>query len=116
MGACGGLLVVGAVNPLAQALTDIRGIERAFSTPVFHEFVLKLATPVAPVLHALKAQGILGGMPLTQHFPELGQSLLVCATETKTAADIGRYAGNMTRIISKRFQPAPCAIKPVRAP
>ncbi len=96
---------------LMHALTDINGVERAFSAPGFHEFVLKLSTPVAPVLHALKAQGILGGIPLRQYFPDLGQSLLVCATETKAAADIARYVANMTRIVGKRFQPAPCSIK-----
>ena len=99
---------------LASALAGINGIERAFSAPIFHEFVLKLATPAAAVLHALKAQGILGGIPLIQHFPGLGESLLVCATETKTATDIARYADNMTRIIGKRFQPAPCSIKQAR--
>lgn len=101
---------------LAHALTGVRGIERAFTAPMFHEFVVKLSTPAAPVLHALKAQGILGGMPLMTHFPEIGQSLLVCATETKTAADIAHYTENMTRIVGKRFQPAPCSIKQVRQP
>jgi glycine dehydrogenase subunit 1 len=66
------------------------------------------------VLRALKARGILGGMPFAPYFPELGNSLLVCATETKTADDVTRFADNMTRIIGKRFQPAPCAIKPER--
>jgi glycine dehydrogenase subunit 1 len=30
---------------------------------------------------------------LSADFPELGPALLVCATETKTDADIERYAG-----------------------
>ena len=101
---------------MAQSLAGINGVERAFSMPIFHEFVLKLSTSVTPVLHALKAQGILGGIPLMQHFPEIGQSLLACATETKTAAHIARYTENMTRIIGKRFQPAPCSIKQARNP
>jgi len=88
---------------MAQSLAGINGVERAFSMPIFHEFVLKLSTSVTPVLHALKAQGILGGIPLMQHFPEIGQSLVVCATETKTAAAIARFTENMTGIIGKRF-------------
>ena len=96
---------------LLRSLSAINGVERAFDSPVFHEFVLRLRTPVAPVLHALKAQGILGGLNLTHHYPELGQSLLVCATETKSESDLKHYSDNMARIIGKRFRPAPCALK-----
>ena len=97
---------------LVRALADIDGVERAFSGPVFHEAVLRLKTPLAPVLNALKAQGILGGLDLVRDYPELGPALLVCATETKSAADIERYASNMARIVGKHFRPAPCALKP----
>jgi glycine cleavage system P protein (glycine dehydrogenase) subunit 1 len=97
---------------LRSRLSAIEGVERAFSGPLFHEFVLRLKTPVAPVLHALKAQGILGGLNLTQDYSELGQALLVCATETKNDTDIERYTENLARIIGKRFRPAPCAVKP----
>jgi glycine dehydrogenase subunit 1 len=64
------------------------------------------------VLHALKAQGILGGLALTQDYPELGNALLVCATETKHDEDLGRYTENLRRILGRRFRPAPCALKP----
>ena len=40
---------------------------------------------------SLAARGILGGFDLAADYPELGDALLVCATETKTAADIERY-------------------------
>jgi len=96
---------------LRDALTAIEGVSSPFGAAVFHEFVIQLQTPVAPVLQALQAQGILGGRSLVDDYPELGQSLLVCATETKTVADLGRYAENMAHIIGRQFQPAPCAIK-----
>ena len=35
--------------------------------------------------------GIVGGLDLAAYYPELGNALLVCATETKTSADIDRY-------------------------
>ena len=98
---------------LRELLAGIPGVERAFGTPTFHEFVLKLKTPVAPVLRALKAQGILGGLNLTPYYPELGQALLVCATETKTETDLRRYAETMSRIVAKRCASVPCALKPV---
>jgi glycine dehydrogenase subunit 1 len=97
---------------LAQQLTALPGVKRAFSGPVFHEFVMQFDAPVADVLHALKAQGILGGLALTQDYPELGNALLVCATETKRADDLARYTANMKRILGRRFRPAPCALKP----
>ncbi len=97
---------------LARQLAALPGVKRAFSGPVFHEFVLRLNAPVADVLHALKAQGILGGLALTHDYPELGEALLVCATETKHDDDLKRYADNMKRILGRRFRPAPCALKP----
>ena len=63
----------------------------AFQGPAFHESVVLLDRPVAPVLKSLASRGILGGLDLTEFYPELGPALLVCATETKTAADIDSY-------------------------
>ena len=84
---------------LMQRLVALRGVNRLFSGSVFHEFVVQLKAPVAGVLHALRAQGILGGLDLTQDYPELGNALLVCATETKRDDDLAHYAANMKRIL-----------------
>jgi glycine dehydrogenase subunit 1 len=54
--------------------------------------VLRLDRPVGPVLESLAANNILGGFDLSNHYPELGNTLLVCATETKTDADLEAYA------------------------
>ena len=97
---------------LRSRLTSVPGIESAFGGAVFHEFVVKSKTPLAPVLRALKAQGILGGLDLAAHYPELGAALLVCATETKTEEDLQRYAEQMARIVSKRHAAAPRTINP----
>ncbi len=97
---------------LAQQLAALPGVKRAFSGPVFHEFVLRLNAPVGDVLQALKAQGILGGLALTQDYPELGDALLICATETKHDDDLKRYADNLKRILGRRFRAAGCALKP----
>jgi glycine dehydrogenase subunit 1 len=97
---------------LVDTLTNIPGVSRAFSRPVFHEAVLKLAVPVAGVLHALEAQGIVGGFDLTPHYPELGHALLVCATETRTDEDIVRYGEHLNRIMGRQQTAPPCPIKP----
>jgi glycine dehydrogenase subunit 1 len=92
-------------------LTAIPGVARVFGRPVFHEAVLRLDIPVADALRALEPQGILGGYDLTEHYPELGQALLVCATETRTAEDIEQYAFHLERVVSKRRLDPPCATK-----
>ena len=101
------------VNTLAlvEKLTAIKGVEKVFNHPVFHETVLRLDQPADEVLRALEAQGILGGYNLTPYYPQLGHAILVCATETKTEADLKNYAFHMERIISKRRLDPPCAVK-----
>jgi len=86
---------------LVEKLTAIEGVECVFARPLFHEAVLRLAAPVADVLAALEAQGILGGYDLTAHYPELGQTLLVCATETRLPADLEKYAFHLEEILGR---------------
>jgi glycine dehydrogenase subunit 1 len=47
---------------------------------------------VAPVLAELARRGIIAGFDLSTDYPELGNALLVCATETRTTGDIEAYA------------------------
>jgi glycine dehydrogenase subunit 1 len=96
---------------LADRLAAIPGVTRAFAAPYFHEVVLTLKDNVKDVLRALQAQGILGGLDISGWYPELGQAILVCVTETKTAADLEHYAQQMERILSKRREAPPCAYK-----
>jgi glycine dehydrogenase subunit 1 len=96
---------------LADKLAAIPGVTKAFASPFFHEVVLKLNDTAKDVLRALRAQGILGGLDISGWYPELGQAILVCATETKTAADLDHYAQQMERIVSKRREAPPCAYK-----
>ncbi len=77
---------------LVTALTRIKGVRAAFNSPRFHEAVLQLDRPVAPVLAELAQRGVIGGLDISAQFPELGHALLVCATETKSQDDIDAYA------------------------
>jgi glycine dehydrogenase subunit 1 len=77
---------------LVAALARVPGVRRLFPSPYFHESVVALDRPVAPVLQRLADRGILAGFDLAEDYPELGHALLVCATETKTSAEIERYA------------------------
>ncbi|AWP24624.1 aminomethyl-transferring glycine dehydrogenase [Acidiferrobacter sp. SPIII_3] len=97
---------------LRARLTAIPGVRAAFpDTPFFHEVVLRLPVPVPEVLRALEAQGILGGCALGEFYPAFTDSLLVCATETKTETDIAHYAYHLERIVTRRRLDPPCAYK-----
>ena len=84
---------------LVARLSRIAGVRPAFTAPRFHEAVLLLDRPVAPVLSALARRGIVGGLDLAERYPELGHALLVCATETKLDVDIDAYAGALADIL-----------------
>jgi glycine dehydrogenase subunit 1 len=85
---------------LVAALSSLPGVSVAFDGARFHEAVIRLPKPVAPVLKALTSEDIFGGFDLSRHFPELGNALLVCATETKTEAQIARYRDVLARILT----------------
>lgn len=76
---------------LTVQAAGIRGVKLAFHGPHFHEVVLQLPKPAAEVLAKMAAQGVLGGYDLSAYYPRLGNAILVCATETKTAEDLQRY-------------------------
>jgi len=84
---------------LADELTGLEGVSRLFEGPVFHECALQLDQPVAPIVAALAERGIVGGYDLSRDYPELGHGLLVCATETRTDADIEAYRRALTDIL-----------------
>ncbi len=84
---------------LVEQLEKINGVKRAFSGPIFHEAVLTLPASVNEILSKLKQKGILGGLDLQEHYPELGNTLLVCATETKITADLQNYAEALKHVL-----------------
>jgi len=94
------LTCMARTQELVQALCALPGVRLAFSAPRFHEAVLLFDRPIAPFLQALAAQGIIGGLDLSVHYPELGPALLVCATETRTGADIERYARALGELLT----------------
>jgi len=87
-------------NELVAALTEIPGVRLRFDGPRFHEAVLALDRPVREVLDALAERNILGGYELSADYPQLGNALLVCATETKSSHDIGSYAAALREVLA----------------
>jgi GTP-dependent phosphoenolpyruvate carboxykinase len=73
---------------LAQQLSALAGWEVAFDAPYFNEFVVKSPRPAAEINDRLLERGIVGGLDLSMVDSELGQHLLVCATETSSRATV----------------------------
>ena len=61
------------------------------ATPRFHEFVLETAKPGAMNAKLLK-QKVIGGLPLSRWYPELGHASLWCTTELNTREQIDHAA------------------------
>jgi len=91
---------------LVDALTQIDGVELAFNAPFFHEALLKITQPVDEVLRALHEAGIAGGYAVSPHYPQLANTLLVCATEMRSEEEIAYFAQFLKQIMEKGCKPS----------
>ena len=85
---------------LLEKLTAITGVEAVFTSPFFHETVIRLSQPIDKVLAQLAQQHILGGYALGQHYPHLQDCLLICATEMRSATQIEDYALALQQLLN----------------
>ncbi|WP_347259194.1 aminomethyl-transferring glycine dehydrogenase subunit GcvPA [Methylocaldum sp.] len=85
---------------LMSSLTAVDGVERVFSGPFFHEAVFRTRRPAREIMDGLAERGILGGHELARDYPELGEAILVCVTETRTQEDIESYARQIASLLS----------------
>ncbi len=76
------------------------GLRARFPGPYFHEAVLNLGRPADAVLERMRSAGLLGGIDLGSYDPELAGTVLICTTETKTAADLDRYAAVLSEALA----------------
>ena len=96
---------------LSQALSGLHGVEPVFNGAVFHEKVLRLPLKTEDALKSLAAHNVLGGYDLSHDYPELGNAVLVCATELRNEDDIENYRSKLERVIEAQVQ-TPCQLKP----
>ncbi len=123
-----GLLVTAAT--IAMALLGPRGIERAarasmnntrtlrdllcaipdveplFSRTYFHEVAVALPCPAQPIVEQLAGENIVAGFALEDEYPEYENGLLVCATETKTDADLEHFAETLAKVLNRASEQA----------
>jgi glycine dehydrogenase subunit 1 len=86
---------------LEEKLQSVAGVNSVFASPGFHEFVVQLDQPVTPVLKRLAADKIVGGVDISQSHPELGNALLLCATETKTDEELDTFVAALQKALQE---------------
>jgi len=99
---------------LMSELEQLNGVQRIFNSANFHEAVFQFELPLDDVIRSLAAQGIVAGIKLEDDYPELGNCLMVCATETKSEEDIKGFAKTLATTLA-RLQAAACPVQPKMA-
>jgi glycine dehydrogenase subunit 1 len=82
-----------------ECITGVRLVNRAF----FNEFALRLPCPAAAVVETLAEKGVLAGIPVSRFYPnrpELGDVLVVAATEMATPEDMDRLEMELGEAVS----------------
>ena len=86
-----------------RKLAELKGIRcPVFKSPHFKEFVVNFDTSgksVSEINQQLLTKGIYGGVDLSQHFPELGNSALYCITEIHMKEDIDRLVKVLEEVL-----------------
>jgi glycine dehydrogenase subunit 1 len=84
---------------LSDRLAALPGVRPLYDRPFFHERAFVLPVPATDVVERLAGERIVAGVALGEEYPELGDPLLVCATETKSTADIDRLVAAIAAAI-----------------
>jgi glycine dehydrogenase subunit 1 len=85
----------------SSRVAAVPGLSIRFPSAFFREVVVDFngsGHRVAEVNEELHKRGIFGGLDLSAHFPELGESALYCFTELHTQDDIDRLAGALAEV------------------
>ncbi len=83
---------------LQEKLSKLKGVRPLFSSHMFHEIVVEFKKPVEKILTQMAEQNIQAGFHIKKYYPELGNSLLICVTETKTPEDLDRFVNHLEKI------------------
>jgi glycine dehydrogenase subunit 1 len=85
---------------LTEALCSLTDVEPLFTGSVFHERVLRLPLAVKDTLKALAQENLIGGLDLSDDYPELENAVLVCATELRSDDEIEQYRSGLEKVIA----------------
>jgi glycine dehydrogenase subunit 1 len=85
----------------AAQLTAVAGVELVQADrPFVREFALRLPRPTPEVLAGLADEGFLGGVDVTDDYPETGHGLLVALTEKRTREEIDGLAAALRKVVA----------------
>ena len=82
---------------LKQKLQEA-GIKVLFNSPNFHELVIQTEKKPQEIINDLAKVGIIAGVDLSGFYPELGNVMSICVTETKTQADMDDFVANIVSL------------------
>lgn len=86
-------------SELVAKMEKKAGTSSRFNGSYFHECVIQLPVAASEILGPLSEDNILGGYDLSDDYPELGNALLVCATEKRTEKDIKTYVDKLAGLV-----------------
>jgi glycine dehydrogenase subunit 1 len=81
-----------------RRICAVPGFTPLFNRPFFDEFAVKTPLPPAQINTALRDLGIVGGYDLSNDYPEFGDAMLFCVTETRTREEIETLAAALEEI------------------
>ena len=84
---------------LKSRLKETEGIKIPFASPNFHEIVIQTEKPIQAIIVELAKHDIIAGVDLSEKFPELGNAMSICVTETKTHDDIDHYVSVLSKAL-----------------
>ncbi|UCE41678.1 MAG: aminomethyl-transferring glycine dehydrogenase subunit GcvPA [Candidatus Aminicenantes bacterium] len=87
-------------NYARNRISLIKGIEPRFRGACFNEFIIEFEKPWADIDSFLQEKGIIGGLCVTNSYPELSNCVLVCVTESHKKEDIDRFVDHLEEACS----------------
>ncbi len=85
---------------LVKLLSKVEGVKKIFDRPFFHEIIIQTEKPAQDIIDQLARHHIVAGVSLAEDYPELGNALLICTTETKTAEDLRQFVEKLTHCLA----------------
>lgn len=80
-----------------ELISSLPGFSVRFNGPIFNEFVITSPLDPERLFRWLSEQGVVGGYPLSRHYPELERESLFCVTELNGREDIEYLAELLSR-------------------
>lgn len=85
---------------LKDKLSKIEGVKPIFTGSNFHEIALSVPIAADLIIDKLADYNILAGVDLSKDYPSLGNSILVCATEKRTAKQMDLFVSKLQEILA----------------